>query len=331
MNPPEKRDAREIRAHLNALKKSPWLGPARSWWPDYLFHFTDIRNAVSILKTGWLLSRQQLQASGQTFTNSASPTVIDQTEEHWKDYVRLYFRPRTPTQYRNEGLRPVSGLQLGGAHCPLPIYLLFDSKSLLSRRDALFCEGNLAAGAQPEGHAERFKLIPFERVYHDTWLDPNETRTIVFHRNAEVIVPTRLDLSALRLVWCRSQAEYQTLVHLLPPGTRRRWAGIIGSGTKLNLFFRYWTFVEKVDLSKTEIAFHFNQGTKAPGPFQARVEIEEMWTSTRYAWKDDAYLANDVLLLRLPDVSSLADYSVRLFLDDHLAYAGSYQEEILPF
>jgi hypothetical protein len=219
----EKQDAKEIRAHINTLKQSKWLGSARNWWPNYLFHFTDIQNVVGILARGELLSRAEAKASGQLVTNGASPEVIDQTEDRWKDYVRLYFRPRTPTQFRNEGFRPVGQRGELGAHCSVPIYLFFDSASVLCRQDTLFSEGNLAAeGVQTYRDAASFKQIPFELVYHDTAFGSQDRGTIVFHRNAEVVVPKRLDLSSLQFIWCRSQAEYDTLIYLLPPNTLTR-------------------------------------------------------------------------------------------------------------
>ena len=48
----QKPDAGRISRFLTDLKKEAWLGIARRWRPNYLFHFTDIQNAVSILKTG---------------------------------------------------------------------------------------------------------------------------------------------------------------------------------------------------------------------------------------------------------------------------------------
>jgi hypothetical protein len=332
MKPQEKQDAKEIRAHIDALKKAKWLGSARIWWPSYLFHFTDIQNAVNILTMGELLSRVEAEASNQIVTNGASPEVISQTEDQWKDHVRLYFRPRTPTQFRNEGFRPVSQQELGGAHCPVPIYLLFDSAAILSRQDALFSAGNLAAqGVQPYGDAESFKQIPFELVYHDTWFDPPDRGTVIFHRNAEVIVPKRLDLSSLQFVWCRSQAEYDTLLYLLPPNTRTRWVKQIGVDMRMNLFVKRWTYVEDAELNTTGFSFQFNKGTQAPGPFRARVTINETITNDKYEWGNDDYQANGVLRIGLSNLNAPQDYSVRLFLDDRLAFAGRYREDVLPF
>jgi hypothetical protein len=59
-----KRDAAKIKSHLTQLRKATWLGQARLWWPEYVYHFTDITNAVSIIKCGKLLCRSQAKMAG---------------------------------------------------------------------------------------------------------------------------------------------------------------------------------------------------------------------------------------------------------------------------
>ena len=127
MTPRRKPDARGIVRFLSELKKAEWLGTARRWWPDYVFHFTDLQNAVSILKTGALFSRVETQNLGLMDTDNASQEILGSTDNEYKDYVRLYFRPKTPTQFHNEGFRPINQ-RWQGAHCPVPIYFLFDSR-----------------------------------------------------------------------------------------------------------------------------------------------------------------------------------------------------------
>ena len=329
MNPKEKPDARQIRDHINALKKADWLGPARSWWPDFLFHFTDIRNAVSILQKGELLSRKEAIISNVMLTDNASPEIIDQTDEQSRDYVRLYFRPKTPTQFNNEGFRPINQRSLG-SHCPVPIYFLFDSKSVLCRQGTLFSDGNLAAGAELFSDTKHLKEIPFEKVYHDSPVSEPEKASIKFHRHAEVVVPKRLDLSFLKFIWCRSEAEYTTLLYLLPANLKRRWVKQIGAGARMNLFFGRWTYVEEAQLTKKEITLRFNRNTITPGPFEAWVIQYDVYDGDKYKYKYDSYYANTELLITLP-FTNPRDYMVNLFLDNQLAFAGRYQEDTLPF
>lgn len=217
-----KPDADKILSHIEDIKKRSWLTESQRWWPDHVFHFTDILNAVKILNDGVMFSRLQLEKNKELITDIASKAVIESTDLKWKDYVRFYFRPRTPTQFNNEGFRPEDQRRLA-SHCPVPIFFIFDSKAILTNKTTCFSDGNLAAGAQTGETAQFFLSLPFEKIYHDQGLTEEEKRNIVFHRHAEVIIPKSLDLSSLKFIWCRSQAEFETLLYLLLPKTRQIW------------------------------------------------------------------------------------------------------------
>lgn len=325
-----KSEVAEIQMYLADLKKAAWLGESRSWWPNFLFHCTDILNAVNILRQGEFLSRVRAEQTGQLLVDIASADIIANTEAKWQDCVRLYFRPRTPTQFNNEGFRPI-GQWRYDAHCPVPVYFLLDAESVLGMSNSLFTDGNVAAGAIPSSTVDQLKQIPFEAVYHDTWFDPTERASIVYHRNAEVLINERLGLGPVRLICCRSQAEYETLLQLLPPGVLAKWVDKIGVRPSLHLFHNRWTFLRQVDMSDQHLLFRFNGDTETPGPFDARVEIIEQTTGRSYVWKNDQFQANDSLNLSMHNVEAPQDYYVRLFFDDQLAFAGHYQEETLPF
>lgn len=138
----KKPNFREILAFLDKLKQAPWLGEQRKRWPDFLFHFTDIRNAVSILNSGFLFSRDEARRRGIVFISSASSQVISRTAPAIKDSVRFYFRPETPTTYHMEGFKPLNQ-RYEDAHCPVPIYFLFDMREIITLRDTRFSNGNL--------------------------------------------------------------------------------------------------------------------------------------------------------------------------------------------
>ena len=308
------------------------MDSARELWPRYLFHCTDVLNVVSILTSGILLSRAQAQRSDSLRVDIAAPDIIDRTGTEWQDYVRLYFRPRTPTQYRNEGFRPVPKLELE-AHCPVPIYLLFDAYYILSRQDSLFTAGNLASGAEPMQTIDDLSRMPFKLIYHDTRFEPQEASQIVFRRNAEVLIPKRLGLRNVSSILCRSQAEYETLRNLLPQRAWDRWSSKVGVVPRLNLFHGKWSFVEQVELAAERVQFRFNQATTTPGPFAARVVISVLSApgSRSYHWRNDEFMANDVLNLSLSKVGNPTDYSISLYLDDHLAFEGRHEAYDLPW
>ena len=326
-----KAELAKLLQHIDRLRSAPWMDSAREWWPCYLFHCTDVLNVVNILTTGMLLGRAQAQRSGSLRVDIAAPDIIDNTGTEWQDYVRLYFRPRTPTQYRNEGFRPVAKLKLG-AHCPVPIYLLFDAYEILSRQDSLFTEGNLAAGVEPTQSIDDLSRMPFELIYHDMRFGPQERSKIVFHRNAEVLIPQRLGLRNVRRILCRSQAEYEMLRNLLPQRAWDRWAGKVSVVPRLNLFHGKWSFVEQVELAAEHVLFRFNQATTTPGPFAARVDISVLSAtgSQRYHWNDEV-MARDVLNLSLSKAGNPTDYTISLYLDDHLAFEGRHEAYDLPW
>jgi hypothetical protein len=64
----------------------------RGWWPRFLYHFTDVGNAASILRSGYLYSRSISQHRNLMLNDNANPEVILRTP-YARDYVRLYFRP----------------------------------------------------------------------------------------------------------------------------------------------------------------------------------------------------------------------------------------------
>ncbi len=322
-----------IRRHIAELKAQPWLDPARQWWPDCLFHCTDISNVASILNQGELVSRKQIAGSGLVSVDIASPEIIARTEPQWQDYVRLYFRPKTPTQYHNEGFRPI-GQRSRNSHCPVPVYLIFNALEVLSRADSCCSDGNLGSSySRVHKDLSFLKLIPFESVYHNTWLDSSDGgREIIRLRHAEVMVPQRMTLDGLQSIVCRSDAEYRTLLHLLPPEICSFWVSRIGVLSGLQLFHREWTFVDQVDMTSETIVFRFNPSSRPTGPFHARVEIDETATGIKYHWQNQSLQCNQDLTLSLSRLQSPSEYVVRLSLDDQLAFANRYQEyDDLPF
>ena len=326
----KKPDADKIVSFLDDLTSQEWIkDSSRRWWPKFVFHFSDIRNVVNILNSGKILSRNALQKDKGIPIDCASPIVISQTPGDEKFYVRLYFRPRTPTQYHMEGIRPKELLQLGGAHCPVPVFLLFDSKELLSRENCRFTNGNLGSTRHQKGDTYEFlKNLPFRKIYHVGAFNPNE-HEIIFHRNAEVIFPDELDLSALRYIVCRSAAEMETLVYLLPFDIWKNCQDKILVEGKLDLFELRWTFVERVDLSKELIVFYFSPDTYCKGPFEAEIEIIDKNTGIKYSGKWPDFHVEKIWRVKVPQ--NVVSYSLQLTLDDNLTYANNYIEDDIPF
>ena len=136
MSHKRKQDRQRIVAKLDDLIRR-YKYDARSWWPNFVFHYTTLENAISILKRGSLYSREKVVSRGLLRSDSASSSVLARTSDAYKKYARLYFRPKTPTQYSNEGIRPRDAL-VHAAHCPIPVFLLFNSRDVLTRASTRF-------------------------------------------------------------------------------------------------------------------------------------------------------------------------------------------------
>lgn len=219
MNSSYKRDAQKIWAFFDNLKQQPWLGDRKAW-VDYLFHFTHLENAVNIIESGFLCSRVELKRQNIAFSDSASSQVIQQTYPEFADQVRFYFRPLTPTTYHMEGFRPV-GKRFHDAHCPMPVYLLFDIREIISHNETGFSNGNLASEySSLFTSADDFARLPFADIYHEGPPHYEEKRYITRTKQAEVIYPKKISLDHLKYIYCRSQAEKETqkTFFLLPFG-----------------------------------------------------------------------------------------------------------------
>ncbi len=326
-----KRDSSEIRKFLEAQQKEPWLRQGeRQWWPRFVFHYTDIRNVVTILTDGRLLSRTRAEELGLLSVSSASSSELAGTEPWVKDQVRLYFRPQTPTQYHAEGIksrRALSTAKYRDAHCPVPVFLLLDSAEVLTLAECRFSDGGL--NKRPYrvlSTAAELANLPWKQILHTG--RANWTPQITHRRNAEVIVPKELDLSALRFIFCRSAAEKETLLYLLPRQLRNRYQNRVAATTRSSLFFRSHTFVNTARLSSGSAAFFFPPETLSPGPFHLRVDLTDEHGVTRSAEEKEFY-ANQRLQLNFR--RPFAGYTIQLTLDGHLAYGNQFEEIDIPF
>lgn len=335
---PLKPDAAQIQAFLNELKGSSWLrGNERSWWPDYVFHFTSIENAVDILEQGELKCRNDLESRHHVFTDYASQDVIGRTSSNIKNCVRLYFRPRTPTQYHLEGIRPAKDYyrDTGGhtAHLPVPVFFLFKSSQILTRLDCEFTNGNAARAQAQRGSTAAFlRTLPFHKIYHNRWFSPAENEDITFHRNAEILIPKRLDLSALAMIVCRSPAEKDTLLSMLSKKIRSDYLGRIRVGESMQLFERRWTFVEEVLMGPKSVIIRFSPDTQGPGPFQADFILKNMTTGKQSEHRIpdfDVSTNGHSIEIKFTLQPPSSDYEFTLMLDNRVAYTNRYLQRDL--
>ena len=217
----------DLRDHVIRWKRR-LTKEGRAWWPQFVYHYTDVKNAINILNTGVLYSRAEALARGLMVNENANPKIIDRTDQEHLDFVRLYFRPRTPTQYVNEGIKPPD--QRGNGHCPVPVFFVFDLVDVIGRDDARFSRGTLAS--YRHGHSNQrdyfVNNIPWRDVYGDGVPSTDAAKKA---RAAEVVIPGGLPIGAeLKGIFCRSPGERMTLIDGLAEGAEAAWANKIRTG-----------------------------------------------------------------------------------------------------
>jgi len=299
--------------------------------PRFVYHFTHMGNAVNILKEGAILSRHKANESCLMTVDNASGDVLSHTNERWKTYVRFYFRPKTPTQYSNEGIRSKSNMNDLNAHCPVPVFFLFDSKEMLTREDSKFSYGNLAVTNEAFSDSDKFKEMPFRYIYHEGSYDPNNEYFIKNNRHAELIIPNECSLDSLKVILCRSAAEKETFLNSLDIHTWSKYKDIVHVDTRNDFFYGQYTYVEDANLTKDNIVLNINKGRNNP-IFDAYLEILEDSSKIKYTWRNEEYSPVQNQSFSLVNLKDSTRYTVKFFLDKRLAYHGEFMDEdYLPF
>lgn len=323
---------------IDRLREEKWLAKDRRWWPDYVFHFTDIKNAIEVIRHGYLYSRVQAQKKGVLAIDSADPSIIRKTAPNLRDYVRFYFRPRTPTAYVVEGVRPKNQIKYGGAHCPVPVYFLFNFRKIIALKNTRFSGASLAhAKSPPLDSYSRFSKLPWQDIYSDGPLshywDFNDRDQVRKRRHAEVIYPKRIGLDHLERIVFRSAAEYMTFCHLLPPAKSLRWRDKFAVSLFQELFFREWLFIVGVKLDSQCVSIRFNTpGHDARGPYEITIYIDDLMSKEQHTFHYDFVniinqLSNMTLELELPS-RHLSNYQATVYIDEQLAYSNEYRPAI---
>ena len=317
-----KPDADAIASLMSGLPKALGLERERRWWPRWLYRSDHVENSARILNSGRVLSRARAERSGMIKHDSGSEEHIGQLTDLQRDCVRLYFRPRAPTQYANEGIRPRHAIEYG-AHMPVPVYLLF-SVRLLEHVGVEFTRGRLAIDTPTDGSYRFLASIDFADVYHDGPVSGHRRSEILNARHAEVIVPGVLGLGHLRHIVCRSSAERDTLLHLLADEARAQWGPrIIVDQGRRRLFYKRGTFLQDVTLARDTVTLQFYSNTyhEYRGPFNVRSTIEA-GTRKMIGEVVDYTVGNQPLVFGLG--SPLERYVIRTTMNGDLAHAGEF-------
>jgi len=195
--------------------------PHRKQWPSCVFHHAPLETAVMILNDGCLRSRNDPRRGKAR--DIAAPGVIDNRREA-HERARLYFRPRTPTQFSIEGIRKDDECPYGlKTHAPVLVMFVLDARAVLVGRDVIFSDRNMQRTDVRTGDGEAFfASIPFQSVFHEGGTAGD--KMIIAHRCAEVLPASPLLLKdVLKGIWFRSEPERETLLYRLHAAQRGAW------------------------------------------------------------------------------------------------------------
>lgn len=301
----EKRRADGFRQHISNLREESWLGN-RYWWTYFAFHVSHLDAVVEALK------EEELVCSFNRGKGYHS---------HVDKMVRFDFRPRKPSFYDREGFRPVE-LQTEG-YVAFPIYLLFDLESIVCHEESRFCDGPIEDGYGTFKTLNAFRDLPFDVIYHDQAFTQDERDEILRYREAQILIPNRISLEGLQLIWLRSDAEYESLKKRLPAEVWQHWRDKITIRADHHVFNRRWAYVNQVRWGRGEMVIDFHPPLEAGIKYDVRVEIETIDGQLNYIEEK----MNLDRAWRIQFSSRKKVKTGRIWIDKVLAYAGDYQDE----
>ena len=232
-----------------------------NWWPRFAYHFTDATNAVSIIASGNLYSRGEATSKNLMRNENASRSIIDITSSEITTKVRFYFRPMTPTQFRNEGFK-LERSRYDGTNIPVPVFFLFDLEKLLSTPGVQFSEQSQAGyGSEMLQGVDAFSLLNFNRIYSNGSMDDMTKK----YRQAEILYPDTLQIdSYIKYILCRNGTEKSTLLNLLrdeQPERLKRFEPIIKVCPN-DMFYRNGLYIEEILCSDGKLNIRFSDDNK---------------------------------------------------------------------
>jgi hypothetical protein len=291
--------------------------PYRKHWPRFLFHHAPIENALGILISNALRSRND-PLSAIPRDVAAREVLATNTDAH--DYVRFYFRPGTPTQYNIEGIRALGECKYGEeTHCPVLVMFAFDAQSILTSGNVMFSDGNMQSHQTTHSAGEDFfSTLPFSEIYHVGPCDPSVTRK----RCAEVLAPSPVTpTDSLKAIFFRSNPERSTFLHMLG-GEAARWSARCYVSDALKTFDKRFSFAEQVLLKHDGVGFSLNH----------RSDMRKISVALEVLYPDGSSFANQSykqIAAKPPIINKFwkwgvdipdGTWLVRIHVNGHLAY-----------
>ncbi len=301
-----------------------YLPETRKYWADYIFHFSDMKNIVRVLKSGKLYSRNNAIKYNLMQNDNASKEVIDQTNYHVHDYVRFYFRPLTPTQYNNEGLKKGNPKD---KHCPIPVFLLFDNSIIEHHTsECILCQKTLASTSSlglVSSDINDLNSFPYDKIYHVGPYDSILESDIKQYRQAEFCVKNQVGLEDLKYIVTRSYAEKEMLLYWLNSLNIDKYNDIIKCSIELgfqSMFYKQNLFIDNVDLADDYFKF---QVMNYSIDYDFKILIKCDNDNNRIF---EFEVKNNKFEIDFPDNSYKNNYKVKLVVDNEVMFVGFHNK-----
>ncbi|MCL5066674.1 MAG: DUF4433 domain-containing protein [Firmicutes bacterium] len=314
-------DRATIRSRMDDLKVS---GGSTAIWIGYGYHFTELSNVPSILQDNVLYSRQDATLNGLIASEVGDPGILNRTTDSVREYVRFYWRPRTPMLYGIEGIRAQNRYPYDG-RCAIPIYFCVPLDDLFSKPAVRFSDRNAASPYANFGETADFVLgIPFDKVFHDGAFVPSERDEIVARRQAEIQVHHSVSLTPNTVILVRSPAELSMLRDILPVAIRSVWDHRIRVATRSPVFFKRWLFVDHVERQKDTVHLFWNPQARLSevGPVAFTVTFENLNTGYRVDVPQEPITWDGTFMHRYDGLKSYP-WRMTIRIDNTVAYVGT--------
>lgn len=183
----------------------------------YVYHFTHMFNAIEVIRTRKILSRNRANELGLLKYDAAGSVVHRSSKAH--HYARFYYRTGTQTQFYNECLGKQrntkyyqSALCNGLPMCPMPVFFKFDLQEVLSKRANLcsYSTGNLQTN-----WANVYKVIddPYNIDAVHLYSHNNYDKVVRDKKQQEFLVKNEFDFSDINdyQIICYDREEMEIL------------------------------------------------------------------------------------------------------------------------
>ncbi len=276
------------------------------------------------------MAKARAAVSGAALRDIADKAVVaSQSQAH--DFARLYFRPKSPTQYHIEGIRKPSEYYHGDpdTHAPILVIMVFEAKGILTSPGVRFSDGNMQSWrTNLLSDDADFIGLPFDSIYHVGAFNMAFEGDIIRCRCAEVLVPPPLILDdRLQAILCRSPAERATLLHFLETDADR-WAPRTRVYSELGIFENYYAYVDDVTVSEKGvlISLHHRRDSQP-------VRVDVLVRSVDKGWTKDFTLEKTTSGRNVWAAVELAPghYLIEVQVDNCLGYRAISLIDELPF